>query len=160
MKIETKVTVIGVGRADEGSGNEVEFALGGQRSFSLKVDKSTAVAFAAKLYQDHQVRLTVDTGPEEPPADIPSGTVYDRYVRAPYRLAKDHVHGVFAVGRTPEEAIDSYAVAVGWGELEDIADLTCGDPCFTWGRTFTAGGTSFKAAGWDVPGGVVLTWWK
>jgi len=67
---------------------------------------------------------------------------------------------VYAVGESPEDAIDLYAEAMGWGEVSSVSDLPCGAACFTWGRSFCAGGTSFKAAGWDVPGGVVLAWWK
>lgn len=67
---------------------------------------------------------------------------------------------IYAVGRTPEEAILALAKAKEWGEVTKVQPLTGGDPKYTWGRVFYADGTSMKAAGWEVPGGVVLTWWK
>jgi len=67
---------------------------------------------------------------------------------------------IFAVGKTPEEAIRALALALDWGEITKISNLEGGDARYTWGRRFLADGTSMKAAGWDVPGGVVLTWWK
>jgi hypothetical protein len=67
---------------------------------------------------------------------------------------------IYAVGKTPEECILAAAKAQGWGEVTKITDLEGGDSQYTWGRSFYADGTSMKAAGWDVPGGVVMTWWK
>lgn len=67
---------------------------------------------------------------------------------------------IYAVGNTPEEAILALARFKGWGEVGRISELEDGDPKYTWGRRFSAGGTSMKAAGWSVPGGFVLTWWK
>jgi hypothetical protein len=67
------------------------------------------------------------------------------------------IHGI---GKTPEEAIAAAALHNGWGEVTKITDLEEGDPKYTWGRRFYAEGTSMKAAGWSVPGGVVMTWWK
>jgi len=105
------------------------------------------------------VRLTVDGGPEEGAPAGSEGGAYERFVKGPRRLA-DRRHPAFAVGATPEDAIRAYAEAMGWGDVENVAELAGGDPCFTWGRTFTAGSVGFKAAGWEVPGGVVMTWWK
>lgn len=70
------------------------------------------------------------------------------------------IHGVFAVGGSPKDAICSLADAKEWGEVRHIEPLESGDPAYTWGRRFTAGGTGFKAAGQRVPGGYVVTWWK
>lgn len=67
---------------------------------------------------------------------------------------------IYAVGETPEKAIEALAKFKGWGEITKVSDLDGGDPKYTWGRRFCAGGTGMKAAGWEVPGGVVLTWWK
>lgn len=67
---------------------------------------------------------------------------------------------IYAVGNTPEEAILALSRHLGWGEVGKISELEGGDPKYTWGRRFTAGGTGMKAAGWSVPGGFVLTWWK
>jgi len=70
---------------------------------------------------------------------------------------QEEIHGI---GKTPEEAIVAAAAHKGWGEVTKIAPLEGGDPKYTWGRSFCADGTSMKAAGWSVPGGVVMTWWK
>lgn len=70
---------------------------------------------------------------------------------------QEEIHGI---GKTPEEAIVAAAEHKGWGEVTKIAPLDGGDPKYTWGRSFCADGTSMKAAGWSVPGGVVMTWWK
>lgn len=69
-------------------------------------------------------------------------------------------HEVVAIGATPEAALCSLGVALGWGRLENFSDLKGGSPEFTWGRRFTASDTGMKAAGWEVPGGVVVAWWK
>lgn len=69
----------------------------------------------------------------------------------------DDIH---AVGRTPEEAIASMAHFKGWGPVTTMAVLEDGDPKYTWGRRFCAGGVSMKAAGWAVAGGVIVAWWK
>ena len=67
---------------------------------------------------------------------------------------------IYAVGETPEKAIEALARFKGWGDVTKISELEDGDPKYTWGRRFMADGTGMKAAGWSVPGGVVLTWWK
>ena len=67
---------------------------------------------------------------------------------------------IYAVGKTPEDCILAAAKAQGWGDVTKVTDLEGGDKQFTWGRRFLANGTSMKAAGWAVPGGLVLTWWK
>jgi hypothetical protein len=67
---------------------------------------------------------------------------------------------IYAIGQNPEQAIRALAHVKGWSEVTRIEDLKGGDERYTWGRRFYADGTSMKAAGWDVPGGVVLTWWK
>lgn len=66
-----------------------------------------------------------------------------------------------AVGKTPEDAIKNLSESKGWGNVEMGAELES-DPSdrFDWGFRFHAGGTSFKAAGVNMPGGCVLTWWK
>ncbi len=67
---------------------------------------------------------------------------------------------IHAVGKSPEECIIAMAEFKGWGEVTKITNLEGGDPKYTWGRRFYADGTSAKAAGWEVPGGFILTWWK
>lgn len=69
---------------------------------------------------------------------------------------QDEIH---AVGQTPEECILAAAEAKGCGKVTKITDLEGGDPKLTWGRRFYLDGTSMKAAGRKVPGGLVLTWW-
>lgn len=67
---------------------------------------------------------------------------------------------IYAVGQTPEECILAAAKKQGWGKITDFSVLEGGDPKYTWGRRFCADGTGMKAAGWEVPGGLVMTWWK
>jgi hypothetical protein len=67
---------------------------------------------------------------------------------------------LYAVGKTPEECIRAYAASQDFGPVETITELEEGDPKYTWGRRFYVGGTSMKAAGWAVPGGVIMTWLK
>lgn len=70
---------------------------------------------------------------------------------------RDHIH---AVGKTPADCIVAAADSKQWGEVTDISPLEGGDPKYTWGRRFYADGTSMKAAGWEIPGGFIMTWWK
>jgi hypothetical protein len=66
-----------------------------------------------------------------------------------------------AVGKTPEDAIKALSKAKGWGQVKMGEPLENGpDAKYSWGFRFHAGGTSFKAAGHELPGGVTLTWWK
>lgn len=69
---------------------------------------------------------------------------------------------IYAVGNTPEECILAAArfKFKEWGEITKITNYDeGGDPKYTWGRRFYADGTSMKAAGWEVPGGFIMTWW-
>lgn len=66
---------------------------------------------------------------------------------------------VKAVGKDPVQAIEALAQSMEWGEVTKVTHLDgAGDG--EWARCFVAGGTSFKASGHLVPGGVTLTWWK
>jgi hypothetical protein len=69
---------------------------------------------------------------------------------------------VWSVGATPEDAIQALCEARWGGTLEQMGEaLEGGDKLFTWGYRFLSdNGTSFKAAGVHIPGGVALTWWK
>lgn len=68
---------------------------------------------------------------------------------------------IYAVGRTPKEAIRALCEARLGKFGDDMTPLPPEkDSAFTWGFRFTADGTGCKAAGIHVPGGVVLTWWK
>lgn len=69
-------------------------------------------------------------------------------------------HEIVACGKTPQEALKSLGENLEWGELADFKDLGGGADEFEWGLRFTADGTGMKAAGWSVPGGVVVAWWK
>lgn len=67
----------------------------------------------------------------------------------------------WSVGATPEVAVGALCRERGWGEPTHFSPLDSdADSGFDWGRRFVADGTSFKAAGVNVPGGTVLTWWK
>ena len=99
---------------------------------------------------ENKWRVTVDpyTPPRMPPA-------------SPETLAElRKTHEIYSVGDTPEKAIGSLGLKLEWGIIADIRDLAGGAEEFDWGRRFTAGGAGMKAAGWHVPGGVVLSWWK
>lgn len=67
---------------------------------------------------------------------------------------------LYAVGTSPEDCIRAAGKKLKWGKITDLAVLEGGDPKYTWGRRFCADGMSMKAAGWEVPGGFVMTWWK
>lgn len=77
---------------------------------------------------------------------------------------------VWSIGLTPRDAVQAFCRVRLEGELEGELSPLEGDswshrrvgrdPRFTWSCRFLCDGTSFKAAGIDVPGGVILTWWK
>jgi hypothetical protein len=71
-------------------------------------------------------------------------------------------YDVKAIGLSPDAAIRAFVHSKGWGTVSKIEELSDSQPDdqFTWARRFTAGGTSFKAAGHEIPGGFTLTWWK
>ncbi len=66
----------------------------------------------------------------------------------------------YAFGTSPEDAIGTFAETQGWTDATIGEAIHGGDDRYTWGFHWRADGTSMKAAGWHVPGGVVLTWWK
>ncbi len=68
--------------------------------------------------------------------------------------------GIYAMGKSPEDCLTALADGNEWGEVTDVSPLEGGDPKYTWGRRFRVDGTSMKAAGWEIPGGFILTWWK
>ncbi len=65
-----------------------------------------------------------------------------------------------AMGESPEDCLTALADSHEWGKVTDISPLEGGDPKYTWGRRFRVDDTSMKAAGWQIPGGFILTWWK
>jgi hypothetical protein len=76
-------------------------------------------------------------------------------------LSRADMKTVWAIGETPEKAIEAFCWArLGYSSVERISPLEGGDSNYQWGRRFTCEGTGFKAAGIYVPGGVILTWWK
>lgn len=86
-------------------------------------------------------------------------TPYGFYEGHDPRLAE--MDTLWSVGRYPREAIQAICAARGWGKASKFTRLPKGDERYTWGFHFVAdNGTSFKAAGIHIPGGVILTWWK
>lgn len=81
-------------------------------------------------------------------------------VRLDKELRDERWYAPKSFGTTPEEAIKALAKSKRWGKVEMGEALEGGDERYTWGFRFHAGGTSFKAAGCEVPGGYALTWWK
>lgn len=83
-------------------------------------------------------------------------------------LALAGMDTIWAVGRTPDDAIRALCEARYLGELQwgTVRMLPSGDTDkYTWGCRFKAGNglargqATYRAAGIHVPGGVVLTWW-
>lgn len=67
---------------------------------------------------------------------------------------------VFAVGNTIENALYSLAETNNWGIIRNITlQPNEGAPC-NWYVRFKSEGTSMKASGEYVTGGVIVTWWK
>jgi hypothetical protein len=66
---------------------------------------------------------------------------------------------IHAVGKTVKGALVSLGRDFRWGKVENIEEQTSDVPA-RWFVRFTAGGTSMKAAGEYVRGGVIVTWWK
>jgi hypothetical protein len=113
----------------------------------------------------HMIREQL-IGIKSAPDDKSLNQVKEELIQGHLQEVADHARllalqeEIYAVGNTPEEAVLALARFKGWGEVGKIDELDGGDPKYTWGRRFTAGGTGMKAAGWSVPGGFVLTWWK
>ena len=66
---------------------------------------------------------------------------------------------IHAVGTTVKAALVSLGRGVRWGKVENLVAQPSEVPA-QWFVCFTAGGTSMKAAGEYVRGGVIVTWWK
>lgn len=67
---------------------------------------------------------------------------------------------IHSVGTTVEKAIRALANdGRGWKTITDIEFQPTDKPC-EWYVRFWANGTSMKAGGEYVNGGVILTWWK
>lgn len=74
-------------------------------------------------------------------------------------LALAGMDAIWSVGATPRDAIVALCEARWGGKLEGELRPLDADDAYQWGHRFTSDGTHFKAAGINVPGGVVLTWW-
>ena len=69
-------------------------------------------------------------------------------------------HAIWAVGKTPEDAIHGLFTERGIKMIDDLVVELKTENKFDWSARFTADGAWCKAAGVNVPGGVILTWWK
>ena len=65
---------------------------------------------------------------------------------------------VYAVGADPECALGALGKKIGWGKLDHFRFESASFG--SWYCRFTADGTSMKAGGRYVPGGVIVDWWK
>ncbi len=139
-----------------------------ERAVALKVldflTKELTAQLAAQRCEGGQPR------PDEPTVDTvlhESGVRHDPHACAHCRSMRRSAtvvetnRQIYAVGTSPEQAIRNLARERHWGRVDMGADLAGSEyPDLTWGRHFTADGTSFKAAGCFVPGGAVVLWWK
>ena len=73
--------------------------------------------------------------------------------RRPFELT------IYAVGRNVEEALEALGKERKWGKVEGIEWQEVDVPC-EWYVRFIADGTSMKASGEFITGGVIVTWWK
>jgi hypothetical protein len=92
----------------------------------------------------------------ELPSDVPA-TVVNAIIDA-HKRSLFNEHAFFSVGKKPEQAIRAYGRHHSWGKVANLQrQESLPDH---WYYTFTASGTSMKAAGIYVTGGVIMTWWK
>lgn len=91
----------------------------------------------------------------------PGGCVILALDKVPEMPHKEDTWGICAIGINPYRAVLAMAAERGWGKVENFRELPDENLAEgQWFCGFTAGGTGFKASGWNVPGGSVLTWWK
>lgn len=79
--------------------------------------------------------------------------------RKPEHFQREFHLTIFAVGATIEGALNALGTTNKWGDLTKIEHQPVDVPC-KWYVRFRADGTSMKAAGEYVSGGVIVTWWK
>jgi hypothetical protein len=79
--------------------------------------------------------------------------------RQPEDFRMDFQLTIYAVGTTVENALEALKTTLGWGKITDIEFQSVRVPV-EWYVRFHAGGTSMKAAGHYLTGGVIVTWWK
>lgn len=100
------------------------------------------------------------------PADKSLNQLKDEAIERHFRVVQEETRKkvleeeIYAVGNSPAECILHAGKKLKWGKISNMKVLEGGDPKYTWGLCFTADGTGMKAAGWEVPGGFVMTWWK
>jgi len=66
---------------------------------------------------------------------------------------------IHAVGVDIPSALEALGRGLGWGHIDGIVMQEVDVPC-KWYVRFHADGTSMKASGEHVRGGVIVTWWK
>lgn len=133
---------------------------------------ATDLENAVKITQSFarlQRHLALDAGREyrpyatDFPFAIPSTEERDYFARENGRntLLDGAARAIRAVGNTPEEAIEAWCDSQA-DPLDKIrGEIEKRDPDLEWGFSIeTKSGAYFKVAGWNVPGGVVLTWVK
>ena len=88
------------------------------------------------------------------------GVIEDKFVE---RKAQDFQRSfaltIYAVGNTVYEALQALGKSLDWEPVTDIQWQTTDQPC-TWYVRFQVDGTSMKATGEYVTGGVVVLTWK
>lgn len=82
------------------------------------------------------------------------------YNRLPSHFQRSFKLEIYAVGSDVQSALFSLGESLNWGEIEDIEFQSHEDAPCEWYVCFYAGGTSMKASGEYVTGGVIVTWWK
>lgn len=77
-----------------------------------------------------------------------------------YETALAPFQRVYSVGRTPLEAIKALSKEIGWGKCYNFRAQDVEHPGEWYYRFWSGSGTSMKAGGRFVPGGVIADWWK
>lgn len=68
---------------------------------------------------------------------------------------------VFACGPDVPSALHALGDDLGWGAITDFkGPRYCLEVAKDWDCTFLVDGQEHRAAGHDVRGGVIITWWK
>ena len=107
----------------------------------------------------------------ENPKEYLGSEAYPEGVYNGHNLSRAGMNTIWSVGKDPTDAILSLCVArfkepettevdLFLEVSQSMSPLEKGDPDHEWGFRFVCEGTGFKAAGINVPGGVILTWWK
>jgi hypothetical protein len=131
-----------------------------QKEGKLQVDNEGMTARFCKEVLAKLVDQTMPQGPNTEHRKTEKPQPFGHYEGHDLRRADMDV--IWSIGATPKDAIEALCKARWGGTLEHLGEpLTGGDPDYTWGYRFTSDdGTGFKAAGVEIPGGYVVTWWK